>query len=883
MAKIITTHKNMDLDALGAVIAAKKLYPEATVILPGTKGKDVIKVLQENPSLIEYVDETGFEKSEKIETVIVVDTPDINRIPQVVKKIIEAENCRVIIYDHHTKDVSGFENSELYFKETGAVTSLLTMILKSRKIIPSPLEASIMALGIYSDTGSFLFPGTTSLDLMACSYLFSIGANPETIKYYLPKELSPEEIDILKILKDNIEIKEINGNTVAITTAQFDRYVGDIAHLISKLLDINNYPALIAIISVEGTIFVICRSKTPLVDVSKVAEKLGGGGHKEAASAVIRDKTLYEAKELVLKLLKETVQPAKVARDIMSTPAQVLKETVSVKDALSFLMKQGINAAPVVDEDGNIVGLINRNLTDKAIHMGIESEPVFLIMERDFEYVTPETPVGVVEKIVIDNQQTLVPVIENGKVVGVITRTDILTNLYRNIIDESEKFYRKRTLSSPGYKNVKQIMKERLPEKVFNLLKKIGEIADREKINAYVIGGFVRDLIIGRRNLDVDIVVEGDAPSFAKKVAKELNGKLHSFEKFKTATVTLPDGFRIDFASARTEIYRAPGALPEVDTAPLKKDLFRRDFTINTLAIKINGKEFGKLIDFFNGLKDIKEKKIRVLHALSFVEDPTRILRALRFAVRYRFDLGKHTEKLLRIAVKKNLFRTVEGKRVYLELKHIFEEENPLRIVNRMKEYGILKSISSGIIWDKRKKDFFERIRKVINWHKLTFGNRKKVNYPIIYFAAFLEGIHGKELEKLLKDFSIPEKEVDLIKNLIYRGKQLLKTLEKEKLKNSEIYNLLKSEPDELTLYIAAKTDKEKLRLKLLDFLGEWKEMKLAITGRDLKETGLKPGPVFKKILKTLKDKVIDGEIDNVYDELKTEAQKQIETIHSKN
>lgn len=870
MAVVITAHKNMDLDALGAVVAVKKLYPGAVVVLPGTKGKDVIKVLEENPKLLDYVDETGFDG--EIEKLIVVDTSDIERIPEILKKRIEGKNIPVIVYDHHTKEASGFKNVKLYFKETGAVTSLITMILKGKGIIPSPLEASVMALGIYSDTGSFLFPGTSSLDHIAAGYLFSIGANPEIIKHYLPREFSPEEIDILKILKDSVEILEINGNRIALTTVQFDKYVGDIAHLVSKLLDINNYPALIAVAGVEGTVFVIGRSKTPLIDVSKLAEKLGGGGHSEAASAVIRDKTVYEVKEKVIEVLKEIVYPAKVAGDIMSSPAQTVREDMTVKECLSFLMKQGINAAPVLDDRGMLVGIINRSLIDKAYYMGMDDEPVSTVMEREFSCVFPDTPVSEIEEIIVSNQQTLVPVIDRGKVVGVITRTDVLTNLYRDEIDESEKFYLRRS-SSPHFKNIRQMLKERLPSEVYELLREVGEVATEKGINAYVIGGFVRDLIIGRKNLDVDIVVEGDATELARAFAKKIMGKVHIFDKFKTATVTLSDGFKVDFASARTEIYRAPGALPEVDTAPLKKDLFRRDFTINTLAVKLNGREFGKLIDFFNGLKDIKEKKIRVLHALSFVEDPTRILRALRFAVRYRFNIGKHTEKLLKIAVRKNLFRTVEGKRVYLELKHIFEEDNPLRIVNRMEEYGILKAFSPRFIWNRKKRDFFERIRKIVNWHKLTF-NKHKANYSILYFAAFLESLPADEVDRLLKDFSVPDDEANLIKNLIYRGRQLAVKLERESFSNSELYEILKREKEEMVLYVAARTTKEDLKHRLLEYLKEWRDLKLVITGNDLKEMGLKPGPLFKKILTELKHRVLDGKVDNEYDALEEEVKK---------
>ncbi len=867
MKTLITTHKAMDLDSLGAVIAAKKLYPESLIVLPGTKGKDVMKVLEENPDIIEYVEDSDL-KSEDFDQIVIVDTVDIERLPESVKSIIFKSKPKIVFYDHHGKEVEikGL-NVELHFKPCGAVTSILTLLIKGKTLVPSPLEASVMALGIYSDTGNFLFPNVTSMDFIAASYLFSIGASVEFIKRYLPKELSEVEIDVLKSLKDNVEILDIGGNRIAITVAQFDTYVGDVAHLVSKLLEINNFPAVIAIVGVEGTVFVIGRSRTSKVDVSKVASVFGGGGHKEAASAVVRGRTVHEVREDVVKVLKDIVEPVKLAMDIMTSPAKVVFEFWDVKKTLDFLVKNGLNAAPVVDKEGKLVGIVSRKLTDKAIYMGMHDEKVKAIVQTDISFVYPEDSVEKVEDIIVNKHQAFVPVINrNGKVLGVITRTDILMNLYRKDLEESESFYAKRVQGYPHVKNVKQLLYERIPECVLKILRTIGKVADSEGVNAYIVGGFVRDLIIGRENLDVDIVVEGDATEFAKKVAKRLNAKVHTFDRFKTAIVVMQNGFKIDMASARTEVYSSPGALPSIDIAPLKKDLFRRDFTINTLAIKLNEKEFGKLIDYFNGLKDIKEKKIRVIHSLSFIEDPTRILRALRFAVRYRFELGKHTEKLLKIAVQRKLFKTVEGRRLYLELKHIFEEDNPLRIVNRMNEYGVLKVLCPEINWNRSKKDLFESIRKMVIWHKVAF--ERKLNYPLLYFAALLEGLPYQKVEEFLESLSPPVAEKELIMKIFIKSRQVLGRIHKN-LKNSQILELLEGLPEEVVLYMAAKAKDGWKKGKILQFLKEWRFLKPSITGNDLKKLGIKPGPIYREILREVRNRVVDGELLNREEQVK--------------
>ena len=843
----------MDLDALGAVIGLKKLYPEAQVVLPDTKGEEVIKMLRENPELLEYTEESSFNGDFK--RLIIADTDSIERIPQVLKERVTQET-EVIVYDHHS---GSFElpEAELHYKNAGATTSIIALILKGKNLAPSPYEASAMLAGIYSDTGSFRYPSTSPIDFLAAAYLLSLGAETEFVRKYLPGELSEREIDILKTLKDNLRIVEVHGNQVGITYGRFDSYVGDVAPLISKLLEVYSLPAVFGVVEVQSTTFLIGRARTAKVNAAKVAEAFGGGGHPEAASAAIKGKTVFEVLDELMEALERSVTPLKRAKDIMTSPPIVVNLGASVAEARKILMKNSINAAPVVNERGEVEGIVTRALLDKAIYMGLESRPVTEVMERDFLTVSPEEPISRVEEVIVERQQSFVPVVEGKRVVGVITRTDILMNLYKREMKETEEYYKKRSSASPHFRSVKGKLKEALPENLFKLIEKIGEIADRVGVNAYIVGGFVRDLIIGRKNYDIDIVVEGDATELAKRIGKELQAKVHTFDRFKTATLVFKDGTRIDMASARTEVYKSPGALPEVKSAPLKKDLMRRDFTINTLAVKINRREFGRLIDFFGALKDIRDKKIRVLHALSFVEDPTRILRALRFATRYRFQLGKHTEKLLKMAVERKLFKTVEGQRIYHELKQILNEENPLRVFLKLEKYGVLKELFPGVTWDRRKKDLFERVRKLIIWHKLNFPESQTL-YHIVYLGALLFKEPYTKADEILKELAVPQKEAELLKRLLKEVYPLKRELLKAE-RPSQIYNLLERKPEELLLLLGSLSDP--LKDKVVAFMKEYRLVKPLVSGEELKALGLKPGPVYKELLNRVKYGILDGKI----------------------
>ncbi len=249
-----------------------------------------------------------------------------------------------------------------------------------------------------------------------------------------------------------------------------------------------------------------------------------------------------------------------------------------------------------------------------------------------------------------------------------------------------------------------------LPDHLIDLLRDIGKLADEKEVPVFIVGGFVRDMLIGISNFDIDLVIEGDAVAFSKSLKKIVNAKIKIFPKFKTAKLTLKNGLIVDLAMARTESYACPAALPVVESSSLIKDLYRRDFTINTLALSLNKKTFGLVIDYFKASEDIKQKKIKILHDLSFIDDPTRIFRAVRFEQRFDFRIDKHTLKLIFAAIDRKIFKKISRFRMTNELILLLSEMSPLKVIRRMNALDKLDFMHPNI---KLKLDLVGKIKNV--------------------------------------------------------------------------------------------------------------------------------------------------------------------------
>ncbi len=353
-------------------------------------------------------------------------------------------------------------------------------------------------------------------------------------------------------------------------------------------------------------------------------------------------------------------------------------------------------------------------------------------------------------------------------------------------------------------------LKSSVKQKKKSVLNKIIDFFVHSKFRAYLVGGYIRDLTLGKKPVDIDIVVEGDAVRAARQLHKKLKGELTDYPQFGTASI-LVNNKRIDLASARLESYPGPGKLPHVYPSSIISDLNRRDFTINAIAMSISRENFGEIFDPFNGLEDIKKGLIRILHKKSFVDDPTRIFRALRYKNRFGFRIEPETEKLMKNAIAKNLINRLSGKRILNEIRLIFAEESYRKILNDISDYGIFKIKNQQL-------------------QLMKFMYREK-----IYFY----------LSQLKTDkFPLTKEE----KNKVADFRRLSKTIARlsKTSKPSKIYQLLA--PIHIEIIKIIPLIRPQLRPKIKKFLN-LKKIKPFITGKDLLKLGFKPGKKFKHIL----------------------------------
>ncbi|MDP2939382.1 MAG: hypothetical protein Q8O13_04785 [Candidatus Omnitrophota bacterium] len=398
---------------------------------------------------------------------------------------------------------------------------------------------------------------------------------------------------------------------------------------------------------------------------------------------------------------------------------------------------------------------------------------------------------------------------------------------------------------------------ENLNPELKKTLKIIGKKADASKIRAFVVGGFVRDILLKKDNLDLDIVVEASAINFARHLLKLILGKLTIHNKFNTATL-VSQKFRIDFTTARRETYAHPSALPDIYPGTIRDDLFRRDFTINAMAISLNQSSFGKLMDFFGGQKDLSQKKIRILHELSFADDPTRILRAIRFKERFNFVIEKRTAYLMKQALKSKALLLVKPPRIFDELIHILKEEKPAKYILSIKRICGFEFIDPRIKLDSFIIKLLKEAERQISWFQVDFAKKRKLDSWLIYFMILLNKVNIKTVYKIIHRFNLKRgdtKRIISCKNITNTERILNKKI----LKLSEIFKVLEPLSYEVILLIKIKSNSPLVRKRIITFFKILNGLKLATNGEDLKRLGLKQGKSLGLLLERLLHKKIDG------------------------
>jgi tRNA nucleotidyltransferase (CCA-adding enzyme) len=870
---VITTHLNADFDGLASMVAARKLYPGALLVFPGGAQETVRSFLAVHDLGITRLKDLNLEQVTRL---ILVDTQEPERVGAL-KDLVADPRVQVHVYDHHPDSErppgeSALLRADLRTVEpVGATTTILIEQLRSREIPLTPFEATVLALGLYEETGSLAYASTTPRDLDAAAFVLRAGADLNVVSDTLRSHLDPDQVALLNDLLHSSETYYLEGRKVLLAMSAYDRYRGDLADVVHKLAEMEGLDAVVAAVAMDDKIEIIGRSRRPEIDVGRLAREFGGGGHAVAAAASVKGRTLVEVKERLAQLLTERYRPTLLAKDVMTTPVKAINADATVTDAESRMTKYGVNVLPALDGRERYLGLVTREIIQKALFHQFDKSPVLTLIQTDAYTAAPETPFREIEARMIERNQRFVPVLRDARVVGVITRTDLLRTLHDDVLLAARARAKGQPpadqASSPFRRNIKGLLRERLPGHVYAVLERAGELAERTGVPAFVVGGFVRDLLLGRPNLDLDLVVEGDGIAYARALGAEVKAAVKAHERFGTAVLIFPEGFKLDVATARTEYYEYPTALPTVERSSIKKDLYRRDFTINTLAVRLNAGRFGDLIDFYGGQHDLKEKTIRVLHSLSFVEDPTRVFRAIRFELRFGFKLGKETLTLIKGAARMDLFHRLSGSRLMEELILLFSEEEPRKAIARLAELDLLRFIHPDLTWSPRLETLLKAVEDALDWYKLLYLDHK-MDAWVVYFTALMEVVPDKAVKETLKRLPVSERQAEKIRAGRFTSHALLRRLARRPpLKPAETYRTLLGLSDEVLLFLIAKTKSESVKRQISAHLTAYRHAKPSLTGDDLKKMGLKPGPLYRKILDRLLDARLNGEVASEADE----------------
>ncbi len=865
---VITTHINADFDTIASMLAAQKLYPDAVCVLPGAPEESVRGFLVQSAFYTLPMRKPREIDLDRVTRVILVDIRSSARLGMFAG-LVGKPGVEFHIYDHHPDDAADVRGAVEVIRRVGSTTTILVQILKERGIPISADEATVMMLGIYEDTGSLIFPSTTVDDYMAAAHLLSCGGRLGEVGDILTRDMTSEQVSLLYDLIHGSRSYTIHGVELVIAEARREEYVGDLALLVHKLRDMEAVSVLFVLCQMGDRVVLVGRSRKPEVDVGAVMREFGGGGHAYAASASVKDATIFQVRERLLRTLALKIIPHRVASDIMVSPPRTVDANDTIHEVNRKIARSGINAVPVM-RGKEVVGILTRQVVEKASYHGLGEETAAEYMNGDFEVVSPDDGIERIQEVVIGKNQRLVPVVRGNDLVGIITRTGLLRFLYdvRDLKhpEAGEDVPQDGAMARP--KNLTNLMRERLPGRVLDLLRKAGACADRLGMRAYAVGGFVRDLVMRGENLDVDIVVEGEGIRFAEAFGKEEGARVRSHHKFATAVLVFPDGFKVDVASARVEYYLEPGALPTVEYSSLKQDMYRRDFTINTLAVRLNPVGFGELIDFFGAQRDIKEKGIRVLHSLSFVEDPTRILRAVRFERRFGFAISRHTLNLIRNAVRLDLISRLPKPRLFSELELILKEADPVSIIARLAELGVGPSIHPALTLEKAHIELLEETQEVLGWFSLLFLE-EEVEKWAVFFLALLDPLSPAEAKKLARDLGVRSRVREWVRICKDEGMGVVQQLILPPVVSRKaIYDILSIIPNEVILYLMACSKHPDIKRYISLYFTQLKNVRIQLSGQDLIELGFTPGPLFKKIFDAVLERKFSGDLRTKSEEL---------------
>lgn len=876
---LILTHENADFDAVASQLAAHRLYPDSVPLLSRRVNRNVKQFL----SL--YWDSLPFMRPEEwrrrqIAQVILVDTQSLPGVRGV------REETPVRVIDHH--DPAGLNESwESHIEPLGAATTLLVEMLQNAGLAVSPIEATLLLLGIYEDTGSLTYGTTRPRDALAAAWLLEQDADLAVVRRFLEIPLSRQQQTLYEQLQKNTEWLRMQGQVIALASAvaapDFDDEISAIAH---RMRDALNPAALILLVQLRQHVQLVARSTTDNVNVAIIARELGGGGHGRAAAATIMEHSLPEAIARVKALLSQAVQPAVQVSEMMSRGVQTLTDDTTVSQAAQLMQRFGYEGYPVVDaESGRLVGLLTRRAVDRAMQHDLGRLRVSQVMKSGRVMVTPSDAIERVQQLMIEEDWGQIPVVaalddgaperasdgerDADRLIGIVTRTDLLRLLTRSSEPQDDS-------------DLTSLLGEALPEAVWRMVQAAGEVAAELNMPLYFVGGLVRDLLLDQPAVDIDMVVEGDAIALAQALRGRFGGRVRSHSRFGTAKWLLsPRTWRaiaanaavslenvpesVDFVTARTEFYDRPAALPEVESGSIKLDLHRRDFTINTLAVRLDGAHLGELLDFYGGLRDLDRGLIRVLHSLSFIDDATRILRAVRLEQRLGFQIEARTAELISDALP--MLDRVSGERIRHELELALREPDPGPVIARLDALGVLRRLHPNLNWNSAAAAAFANLRAILQ-QELWRDALQEQSPASVYFALWMATQSAAVRAAFMERLHVRKSTHDEVEGVVH----IIESLQafEEDAKPSVVEKVLRPYAPYPRILLAARAalHEQSAATLLQQYQAHWRHVRTCLDGNDLRQMELKPGPLYSRLLDSLLAARLDGEVQNEEEEL---------------
>ncbi len=849
--KLITSHIGSDFDSLASMVAASRLYDGAVMSFSGSACRSVREFLKRFPGRwnVQTPRKIHFDD---VDMLIVVDARSRGRIGHFAP-LLDRPGLKVHLYDHHPPSLDEIPAEKRIIEPVGAVTTLMVEILIREGLAISPQEATLFAMGIYEDTGALTFGPTCRRDYEAIARLRELGADMTLLPIHVELSLSAAERHLQDQLVERSWLRYINGAKVVLSELDCPHYIEGLSLFVHRLRDYFDADVALAAVTMEKRTYVVGRSKEGILDVARFLEPLGGGGHPQAASLTL---TGMKPPEIIADLEKglwKAIKPAVTVNHIMTSPVMAVARDISVDEAYRVMIRYGHAALPIA-ENGQLLGIITRKDLDKAQLHQLGNVAVAEYMTEGVITVSPRASVAEAHRIMVMHNIGRLPVMEEGTLQGIVTRTDLLRALYPVSLPEEE---RQIVPALPWEEDLSRLMETRLAPWVNDLLRRLGQRARELGMKAYIVGGFVRDLLLDRPNYDLDVVIEGNGIAFMK--SWEADGcKASIHQRFRTGTLIFPGNHRVDVATARREFYEFPVAQPTVATDSLKHDLYRRDFTVNAMAISLDEESWGVLIDYFGGRRDLRRKKLKVLHNLSFVEDPTRVFRGIRLEQRLHFVMEENTLRLLQSCVHGGLLKLLSGLRVKSELEVILREARPYRAARRLRELDIWENLFPGLETGNTALNLMRRLAVFVRRlsRDLPPGDQTWIAFLSALVAdssedfqwSFMDRLHLTPGERRLMELCLFQ-QGSAENDLGGRGDRA----------PSELYTYLVNVPPTAALFWAAATDRVRVRRRILLYLTRWHRVEPLLKGEDLLALGHRPGPRIGRMLKELRNARLDG------------------------